>query len=252
MRRRIFISMAAFGALTASAWAGERVTLRNGFEMHCNHHAEVDGKVRLFPDATEDSYIEFGPQEIAAVEAVQDPPQPATPPPPTEPAADTAAAHPNLTSSANLSPGDLHEILAKAGGEHNLDVDLLASLVKAESGGNVRAVSRTGARGLMQLMPGTATALGVQDSFAPDQNVRGGTTYLDALLTRYHDNLSLALAAYNAGPGAVDKYHGIPPYSETRAYVARVIHEFNKRVIARQASARQMASAITPPAAGTR
>ena len=61
--------MAAFGALTASAWAGERVTLRNGFEMHCNHHAEVDGKVRLFPDATEDSYIEFGPQEIAAVEA---------------------------------------------------------------------------------------------------------------------------------------------------------------------------------------
>ena len=70
---------------------------------------------------------------------------------------------------------------------------------------------------------------------SPNQNVRGGSTYLDALLTRYHDNLALALAAYNAGPAAVDKYHGIPPYHETQAYVARVIHEFNRRVLAREA-----------------
>jgi soluble lytic murein transglycosylase-like protein len=118
-------------------------------------------------------------------------------------------------------------------------VDLLASLVKAESGGNAHAVSRTGARGLMQLMPGTAAELGVLDSFEPRQNVSGGTTYLDALLVYYHDNLALALAAYNAGPAAVDKYHGIPPYRETRAYVARVIHEFNRRVHARQVQARQ-------------
>ena len=69
----------------------------------------------------------------------------------------------------------------------------------------------------MQLMPGTANDLGVQDSFKPDQNVRGGSTYLDALLTRYHDNLALALAAYNAGPAAVDKYHGIPPLPRDRA-----------------------------------
>jgi soluble lytic murein transglycosylase-like protein len=120
-------------------------------------------------------------------------------------------------------------------------VDLLASVVKAESGGNPHAVSSAGAQGLMQLMPGTANQLGVNDSFAPDQNVRGGSAYLDELLSRYHDNLALALAAYNAGPAAVDRYHGIPPYSQTRNYVARVIHEFNRRVLAREAQQKQAA-----------
>jgi soluble lytic murein transglycosylase-like protein len=132
-------------------------------------------------------------------------------------------------------------MLSEVGQEHNLDVDLLASVVKAESGGNVRAVSRAGARGLMQLMPSTANDLGVQDSFKPGDNVRGGSTYLDALLTRYHENLALALAAYNAGPAAVDKYHGIPPYHETHAYVARVIHEFNQRVKSRETQERRAA-----------
>jgi soluble lytic murein transglycosylase-like protein len=91
-------------------------------------------------------------------------------------------------------------------------------------------------------MPGTAKGLGVEDSFKPEQNVRGGSAYLDALLTRYHDNMALALAAYNAGPEAVDRYNGIPPYRETRAYVARVIHEFNRRVLARDAEARRNAA----------
>ena len=109
------------------------------------------------------------------------------------------------------------------------DADLLASVIRAESGGQVHAVSRVGAQGLMQLMPGTASTLGVKDSFQPEQNIAGGTAYLDSLLTRYHDNLALALAAYNAGPGAVDRYHGVPPYPETQAYVARVIREFNRR-----------------------
>ena len=128
-------------------------------------------------------------------------------------------------------------------------MDLLASVVKAESDGNVRAVSRAGAKGLMQLMPGTAAGLGVEDSFQPEQNVRGGSAYLDALLTRYHDNLALALAAYNAGPEAVDKYRGIPPYHETRAYVARVIHEFNRRVLARGALAQSAPASTQQPAA---
>ncbi len=125
-------------------------------------------------------------------------------------------------------------MLTRASKEHNVDVDLLASVVKAESDGNARAVSHAGAQGLMQLMPGTAAGLGVNDTFQPEQNVRGGSIYLDSLLTRYRDNLALALAAYNAGPEAVDKYHGIPPYRETRAYVARVIYEFNRRLLARE------------------
>jgi len=103
----------------------------------------------------------------------------------------------------------------------------------------------------MQLMPATAKGLGVDDSFKPEQNVRGGSIYLNALLLKYHDNLALALAAYNAGPEAVAKYHGIPPYHETQAYVARVIHEFNRRVLAREAAARRAATQARPAVAST-
>lgn len=220
--------LGAMALAATAAQAGERITLRNGFEMDCNHHAQVAARVRLYMSAGEDSYVEFAPEDIAAVEQVPDPPAP--PPQLAQPTRSSAKP------DAPLTPADLHLMLSAAGHEHNLDVDLLASVVKAESGGNARAVSRTGARGLMQLMPGTATQLGVDDAFEPGQNVRGGSVYLDALLTRYHDNIALALAAYNAGPAAVDKYHGIPPYHETRLYVARVIHEFNRRVRAREAA----------------
>lgn len=90
----------------------------------------------------------------------------------------------------------------------------------------------------MQLMPATAKDLGVRDSFAAEQNIAGGTAYLDALLMYYHDDIALALAAYNAGPAAVNRYHGVPPYAETRRYVERVIHDFNQRKLreARQRS----------------
>jgi soluble lytic murein transglycosylase-like protein len=226
------VAVAALLGLAVHLHAAERVTLRNGFTLRCDHHALVGRHMRLYLSAGEDNYIEFAPDEIAAFETIPDPPAVAAP-----------ASPQTANRPAKLTPADLREMLARAGTEHNLDVDLLASVVKAESDGNARAVSHAGAQGLMQLMPKTASGLGVKDSFQPDQNVRGGSSYLDTLLTRYHDNLALALAAYNAGPEAVDKYHGIPPYHETRSYVARVIHEFNRRVLAREAEIRRSSAA---------
>ena len=194
--------------------AAEQVTLKNGYDMICDHREQNGDRVRLF--TSNGNFVEVDAAEIVSVEHIPDPP----PPPP------KVAVEPPLT------PADIHELIAKAGAQHNLDVDLLASVVRAESDGNVRAVSRAGAQGLMQLMPTTAASLGVNDSFRADQNINGGTAYLDALLIKYHDQLALALAAYNAGPAAVDKYHGIPPYRETRIYVAHVIREFNRRKLA--------------------
>jgi soluble lytic murein transglycosylase-like protein len=212
--------MLAPAVLVPAVWAAEQATLTNGFALRCDHHALVQGRVRLYMKPGENYYIELRPEEITGFEQVAEP---------------SAQSQKNeQDADAQLSPADLRQMLAEAGRRHNLDADLLASVVKAESGGNARAVSRAGARGLMQLMPSTAADLGVDNSFRPGENVRGGSTYLDGLLIRYHENLALALAAYNAGPAAVDRYHGIPPYYETRAYVARVIHEFNRRVLARR------------------
>jgi soluble lytic murein transglycosylase-like protein len=220
----VWVGLAAM-AVCPSARALEHVTLKNGFELDCIRR-EADGdKVRLYlagngtTSAGDSNYLEVAADSVIRVETVADPPAPIP-----------TAKMPNpvaITSAPTKE--EMHEMLAHAGAAHHIDEDLLASVVRAESGGQVRAVSRTGARGLMQLMPGTASAMGVDDAFKPEQNIAGGTAYLDALLTRYHDNVALALAAYNAGPGAVDKYHGVPPYRETQEYVARVIREFNRR-----------------------
>jgi soluble lytic murein transglycosylase-like protein len=234
LRAQFVFAAAAIAAMAIPARAAERVTLSNGFAQICDHHEMVQGKYRLYTSKDEGSYIEFPLNQIAGIEWAPDPPpEPVEPVVKAAPAANTAVPVTN-PAEAKLTPADLHQMLAKAGTAHNVDEDLLASVVKAESGGNAHAVSRTGAQGLMQLMPGTAADLGVQDSFRPEQNVRGGSAYLDALLTKYQDNLSLALAAYNAGPAAVDKYHGVPPYRETKLYIARVIHEFNRRVRERE------------------
>jgi soluble lytic murein transglycosylase-like protein len=209
----LILAAAAFAlASSPAAHAFDRVTLRNGFSYDCAHREPLaDGRVRLFLTTGEDSsYIDLPTSEIESVATLPDPPN--TP-----------------AKTASAANADVRSLLSHAGEQHDIDVELLASVMHAESDGRANAVSRTGAQGLMQLMPGTAHNLGVKDSFQPDQNINGGTTYLDALLTRYHDNLALALAAYNAGPAAVDKYHGIPPYRETRAYVARVMTEFKRR-----------------------
>ncbi len=234
MTRRLRIAAVAaaglLAAMPASVRAAEIITLSNGFTMRCNHHSQVDGRVRIFLGSGEDSYIELRPQEIATITAVADSPVTSD----HEPA-------PHSQADTKLTPADLRQMLSTAGQAHNVNVDLLASIVKAESGGNPHAVSHAGAKGLMQLMPQTASEHGVRDSFRPGDNIRGGTAYMDELLTRYNNNLALALAAYNAGPAAVDKYHGIPPYRETRAYVARVIHEFNRRTRQHQTEQAQTA-----------
>ncbi len=211
--------------LCPSAHAMEHVTLKNGFELDCVRRESVGDKIRLYLARNgstamgEANYLEVAVDSVVRVETVADIQDPVI-----------AVKSPSpATIMAAPTKEEMHEMLAHAGAAHHIDEDLLASVVRAESGGHVTAVSRTGAKGLMQLMPGTASEMGVDDAFKPEQNIAGGTAYLDALLTRYHDNVALALAAYNAGPGAVDKYHGIPPYRETREYVARVIREFNRR-----------------------
>jgi soluble lytic murein transglycosylase-like protein len=213
---------AACYAATA-AHAAEHVTLKNGFDLICDHRVAEGEKIRLYMDAAGSSYLEVNRSEIAAEESVDLP----------KPVAAAVKPTPAPVVPEKLTDADLQPMLAKAGTTYNVDADLLASVVRAESAGHSRAVSRAGAQGLMQLMPGTASDLGVADTFAPKENIQGGTAYLDWLLKRYRDNLQLALAAYNAGPAAVDRWHGIPPYRETRLYVARVIREYNRRYLLR-------------------
>ena len=116
----------------------------------------------------------------------------------------------------------------KASQRYSVDYHLVRAVIKAESNFNPNAVSRTGARGLMQLMPQTANLLQVNDSFHPEDNIDGGVRYLRYLLNIYKDNLSLALAAYNAGEKAVFNYRGIPPYQETQTYIQRVLRYYQE------------------------
>ncbi|MFZ1016745.1 MAG: lytic transglycosylase domain-containing protein [Candidatus Cybelea sp.] len=127
----------------------------------------------------------------------------------------------------SLDPGTLNALVSGAAQANGVPPGLVRAVVMAESAGNPSAVSMAGAAGLMQLMPGTAAGCGIGNPFDPSQNVSCGTSYLRSLLNRYHDNVTLAVAAYNAGPGAVDRYHGVPPYAETQAYVVRVLNAYN-------------------------
>jgi len=225
----IWCAPIAVASLAFPAYAAEHVTLKNGFDLFCDHRATVSGKVRLYMDAAGSSFLEVDASDIVATEPV-DWPKPV--------ASEDASATPGpIAVPEKLTDADLQPLLSKAGTAYNLDADLLASVVRQESNGHAHAVSRAGAQGLMQLMPGTASDLGVSNTFAPGDNIQGGTAYLDSLLRRYNDSLPLALAAYNAGPAAVDRWHGIPPYRETRAYVARVIHEYNRRYALRHPAA---------------
>ena len=127
-----------------------------------------------------------------------------------------------FAAAATAGKADLDAIFEAAAARYGVPTDLLKAVAKAESGFRVDATSPKGAMGVMQLMPGTARGLGVVDAYDPEQNIMGGAKYLSQMLTRFGGNIEYALAGYNAGPGAVDKYGGIPPYNETQNYVRTV------------------------------
>lgn len=129
-----------------------------------------------------------------------------------------------------IAPSALDAIVNRQSAEHGVSPALVHAVIDQESGGDPSAISSAGAMGLMQLMPGTAQAYGIADPFDPEENVAGGTALLADLLRQYHGNVRLALAAYNAGSGAVARYRGIPPYAETQAYVRDVTSMYRQSV----------------------
>jgi hypothetical protein len=198
-------------------FGGEVAVLRNGFSIRHERREIVGDTTRLYVTVDGSSFVDVPTAEIEHFEAAPE----ESPPVPKNAR--------NGAPGASPSPLNLENVVHSASGRYRLDPDLVNSVIKAESGFNVRAVSPKGAQGLMQLMPGTASKLGVPNAFDPQANVEGGTKYLRELLERYDFDLVKALAAYNAGPRRVEQFGGVPPYYETRAYVARVVRDFNKK-----------------------
>ena len=145
------------------------------------------------------------------------------------PAAANGAAETAKGGAASLDRSEVRQLINQVSLEHGVDPKLVDALVRVESSYDPRAVSRKGAMGLMQLMPDTADRLEVEDPFDPEDNVRAGVKEFSRLVDRYAGNLQLALAAYNAGEGAVARYRGIPPYRETRNYVSRILTIYTGR-----------------------
>jgi soluble lytic murein transglycosylase-like protein len=201
--------------VAGSALAADDALLRNGFTIRHDHRELLqDGRTtRLYISSDNKSFVDVPTENIASFEAV---PVEATPPAPV-PAA---------------KPQTLTDIVRDASDKHLIDEDLINSVIRAESDSNPKAVSRKGAQGLMQLMPATARNLGVTNSFDSRENVEAGTRYLHEMLVKFDFDLAKALAAYNAGPNRVSQYKGVPPYNETRAYVARIIKDFNRKKLA--------------------
>jgi soluble lytic murein transglycosylase-like protein len=228
-----------FAATALPCFAADAAVLRNGFSIRHERRLVIGTVTRLFVDADESSFVDVPTEEIDHFEAA-----------PADAVQNDAASHIKLqlqSPSGNVQQSpDLNEVVKAASGTYHLDPDLVNSVIRAESGFNVRAVSPKGAQGLMQLMPQTASQLGVHNAFDPQANVEGGTRYLRELLERYDFDLIKALAAYNAGPERVEQYGGVPPYYETKAYVARIVRDFNKKKLA----AKSAAPPVAPSSAG--
>src|SRR5579872_2372749 len=206
-RAQFVLGLCLLGASSVAS-AADQAVLRNGFSIRHQRREIIGSVTRLYLGADRNGYVDVPTADIDRIE--QD------------------------LSTPVAAPGSqpMNEVITAVSGRHHLDPDLINSVIHAESGFNPRAVSPKGAQGLMQLMPQTAFRLGVANSFDPGDNLEGGTRYLRELLERYNFDLIKALAAYNAGPGRVEQYHGVPPYYETQAYVARIIRDFNRKKLA--------------------
>jgi len=222
--------------------ATELAILRNGNEIRHERHQVVGPVTRLYLSDSASGYIEIPTDQIERFELDKT----ALAPAPKSPSITSSNSN-QIVATRSPRPLDpktqrlidrqtLDTMVNGAGQRHQIDPDFINSVIRAESGFNNRAVSKKGAQGLMQLMPQTASHLGVANSFDPKSNVEGGTKYLRELLEKYNYDVPKALAAYNAGPRRVDQYHGVPPYFETQAYVARIIRDFNRKKLAENPS----------------
>jgi len=224
--RPVLLCVFALAAIPGQASAADLAVLRNGFTIRHDRRQVMGETTRLFTAADESSFVDVPTTEIEGFE------KDLTLPPRLPEPAPAAVLSPS--SSSSHAPVDLNKVVNSASATYHLDPDLVNSVIHAESGFNSRAVSPKGAQGLMQLMPGTAGLLGITNPLDPEANVGGGTRYLRQLLERYNFDLVKALAAYNAGPLRVQQYGGVPPYRETRAYVAKIVRDYNRKKIAQE------------------
>jgi transglycosylase-like protein with SLT domain len=193
-------------AVTPDPARAEYVVLRSGQRLSVSGYQLIGDKYRLqigggTVDVPADNVVTIEPEELFVPEPVK--------------AVPTAAPY--------------REIVEAAAKRYNVDADLISSVIAAESNFEPKAISRKNARGLMQLLPETAARFGVHNIFDPKENIEAGTQYLGGLLTRYHNDLALALAAYNAGPEKVQRFGRVPPYQETQSYVRRVKSSYTRR-----------------------
>jgi soluble lytic murein transglycosylase-like protein len=246
----------AIGILLAvaqlSAFAGEIAVLRNGFSIHFERKEQNGNSTRLYTGA---GYMDIASDQIESFQVEEAPvnpvPQAAAQPitqTQTQIQTKTATASPTVAPSNAAAAIDLDQVVRDAANKNRLDPDFVSSVIKAESNFKTHAVSKKGAQGLMQLMPGTAAQLGVADPFDPKANVEAGTAHLSALLDLYHDDPIKALAAYNAGAFRVKQYNGVPPYQETRAYVSKIVRDFNAKKRAQMKAAAATKAATSPAA----
>jgi Transglycosylase SLT domain len=236
-----FLFQLAFSLiLVALANAADLAILRNGNSIRHERRQVVGPVTRLYLSDSASGYIEIPTDQIDRFETDTTPTiskaaAPERPSPATKLFPSSTPQSPNQ-QQALVDRRSLDEMVSGAGQRHQIDPDFINSVIRAESGFNNRAISKKGAQGLMQLMPQTASHLGVANSFDPNSNVEGGTKYLRELLEKYNYDVPKALAAYNAGPGRVDRYRGVPPYFETQTYVAKIIRDFNRKKLAQNPS----------------